>query len=82
MSSHRDRRHDTPSGVPADVHVRLSRIDNIDTDRLQRRLDYLLANRAQLARACDSRNQLGHLAAQLIGIRQALSDRGVDVPAL
>jgi hypothetical protein len=63
--------------VPATTPIRLSRVHNIDTDRLVRRLDYLLANRAQLAYDCDSRNQLGHLARQIFGIQAALAGRGI-----
>jgi hypothetical protein len=81
MSSDHDR-HDRPTGIPATTPIRLSRIDNIDTDRIQRRLAYLLANRAQLAYDCDSRNQLGHLARQIMGLQQALRDRGLDPDAL
>ncbi|HUW00775.1 MAG TPA: hypothetical protein VMW08_00345 [Acidimicrobiales bacterium] len=76
MSNH--DRHDLQLGVPASSPIRLSRIDNIDSDRIVRRLDWLLDNRAQLAYDCDSRNQLGHLARQIIGLQRALRDRGID----
>lgn len=61
--------------VPATVRVRPSRVKNIDTDRLERRLEWLEANKTELAKEADSRMQLRHLAREIITIERELQRR-------
>jgi len=61
--------------TPATTRVRYTRVRNIDSDRLRRRLAYLQANRADIARACDSRNELSHFARELIVVELELVRR-------
>jgi hypothetical protein len=61
--------------VPVTTRVRPSRVHNIDTDRLQRRLEYLTANRDGLAYACDGRKALRELAHEILAIEAELSAR-------
>lgn len=61
--------------VPATVRVRPSRVKNIDTDRLERRLEWLEVNKTELAKEADSRMQLRHLAREIITIERELQRR-------
>ena len=44
--------------VPASTKVRWTRVAHVDTDRLMRRRDHILATRAEFARAADARIEL------------------------
>lgn len=70
--------------VPADVRVRPSRVQNIDTDRLRRRLEFLRGpGGAALARACDGhsgsgKGGLADLAREIITIELTLLQRAAE----
>lgn len=68
--------------VPADVRVRPSRVRNIDTDRLERRLTWLMENKNQLAKEADSRMDLRHIAREIITIERELQRRKEQLNAL
>jgi hypothetical protein len=68
--------------VPATTRVRPSRVDNIDTDRLRRRLAFLRGSGGSaIARACDGhsgsgRGPLADLGREILTIEDALRRRG------
>lgn len=64
--------------VPASTRVRPSRVHNIDTCRLVRRLGYLRDNMRTLARGCDGRASSGlvGLAREVHAIQRELPRRG------
>lgn len=70
--------------VPATARVRPSRVANIDTDRLERRLAYIEANQVELARTMgDAHGRsksggLASLASELHTIRRELAARSTE----
>ena len=70
--------------VPASKSVRLSRIHNVDTDRLLRHFDYLRANGAAIARKADGhsgsgRGTLAQTAKELLTLQHELHLRTAGV---
>lgn len=61
--------------VPASTRIRSRSIRHVDTDRLRRRRDWLIAHKAELARAADGRPTLGHIAREVIQINRELVRR-------
>jgi hypothetical protein len=61
--------------VPASTRIKDKSIRNVDTDRLCRRRDFLIANRDRIARESDSRIQLRVYARELYLINQELLRR-------
>jgi hypothetical protein len=61
--------------VPATRRIRFTRVHNIDTDRLVRRLAFLEENGPALARACDARIEVRVLAREILTIRAELGRR-------
>lgn len=64
--------------VPASTKVRTSRIKNIDTDRLRRRLDYLHEHKVEFARNVDGRMRLRMYAREILVIERELEERCVS----
>jgi len=68
--------------VPASTRVRPSRVANVDTDRLERRLAFLRGpGGSALARACDGhsgsgRGGLADLGKEILTIENELTNRG------
>lgn len=65
--------------VPASTKVRVSRVCHIDTDRLVRRRDHIVATKADFARAADARIKLRQRARELLTIESELVSRGAMV---
>lgn len=70
--------------VPASTHVRVSRVHNVDTDRLVRRLAWLRANGARLAREADGhsgtgRGTLAQTALEIMTLQHELHVRTAGV---
>lgn len=67
--------------VPASTRIRPSRVHNIDTDRLQRRHDWLTEHAAELARNIDGpdnpggRKRLRELACEVLAVENELAQR-------
>jgi hypothetical protein len=61
--------------VPASTRIRPSRVHNIDVDRLQRRRDWLIAHKDDIARAADARIELRQLAREIVSINRELVRR-------
>jgi hypothetical protein len=65
--------------VPAATKVRFTRVANVDTDRLCRRLEFLRVNGPAMARAADARIEVRFIARELLTIEAELARRGVTV---
>lgn len=61
--------------VPSSTRIRTRSIRNVDTDRLQRRRAFLLANRDRIAREADARIELRVFARELGLINRELVAR-------
>jgi hypothetical protein len=62
--------------VPASTKIRFTRVAHIDTDRLIRRRDHIIATKADFARAADARIELRQRARELLAIEAQLIQRG------
>lgn len=61
--------------VPASTKIRHTRVANIDTDRLTRRLAYLREHGPAIARNADARIEVRHLAREILSIEHELARR-------
>lgn len=61
--------------VPPSTKVRPSKVRNIDSDRLSRRLTWLLDNRARIAREADGRPVLRQFAREVHTIAGEMARR-------
>jgi hypothetical protein len=61
--------------VPASTKIRFTRVAHIDTDRLIRRRDYIIATKSAFARAADARIELRQRARELFAIEGELVER-------
>ena len=67
--------------VPASTKIRFTRVGNIDTDRLIRRREHIVATKADFARNADARIELRQRARELFMIEAELVRRGAIAPA-
>lgn len=63
--------------VPASTKIRFTRVGNIDTDRLVRRLDFLRTHGPAMARAADARIEVRFIAREILTIEAEIARRGV-----
>lgn len=61
--------------VPASTKIRFTRVGNIDTDRLQRRLAFLREHGPAMARAADARIEVRFIAREILTIEAELNRR-------
>jgi len=64
-----------PEQVPASTRIRTRSIRNVDTDRLRRRRDWLIANKVRIAREADGRPVLRRTAKEIVLINRELVAR-------
>ena len=67
--------------VPASTKIRFTRVAHIDTDRLIRRRDHIVATKSAFARAADARIELRQRARELFAIEAELIARNALSPA-
>ena len=65
--------------VPATRRIRLSRVHNIDTDRLMRRRSHLVGIADDGFRVCARRLEMVQIARELFAIENELQVRGVTI---
>jgi len=61
--------------VPASTRVHISKVGNIDTDRLLRRMQWLTDNKSDLGKAADSRKRLREISLEYYAIFDELAGR-------
>lgn len=64
--------------VPPDRRVRPSRVQNIDTDRLVARQQFIVGLARDNFRDCGQRRNMVNLSIELFAIENQLADRGVQ----
>lgn len=63
--------------IPASTKIKASRVQNIETERLIRRLDFLCEHGPSKARNADARIEVRMLAREIICISRELHKRGI-----